>query len=51
VQLRSILIVYNGNNMSSGNTSSQRVAKALELNAKEDKQPEPLLIFIVVCLF
>ena len=33
--------------MSSGNTSSQRVAKALELNAKEDKQPEPLLIFIV----
>jgi hypothetical protein len=38
-------------NMSSGNTSSQRVAKALELNAKEDKQPEPLLIFIVVCLF
>ena len=41
----------NGNNMSSGNTSSQRVAKALELNAKEDKQPEPLLIFIVVCLF
>jgi len=37
--------------ISSGNTSSQRVAKALELNAKEDKQPEPLLIFIVVCLF
>jgi len=37
--------------MSSGNTSSQRVANALELNAKEDKQPEPLLIFIVVCFF
>jgi hypothetical protein len=36
--------------MSSGNTSSQRVAKALELNAKEDKQPEPLLIFIVVSM-
>ena len=27
------------------NMCFQRVAKALELNAKEDKQPEPLLLF------